>query len=62
MYKRQVKRGDVLLEIFAEKTYKLNRAVRLAKELDIIGIGREYEMVLAEFPEDEHEKYFIFDR
>lgn len=59
----RVKRGETIFEIFAEKTYKLNRALRASKELNIMGIGKDYEMVLAEIPEEEeHKKYFILER
>jgi AMP phosphorylase len=58
-----VKKGEVLFEIFAEKTYKLNRALKVSEDLNIMGIGKEYEMVLAEIPEEEErKKYFILER
>ncbi len=59
----KVRKGETLFEIYAEKNYKLDRALELSKELNIIGIGKDYEMVLAEIPEEEeHRKYFILER
>jgi len=58
----KVRRGETLFEIFADKRYKLNRALRLSKELNIMGVGKDYEMVLAEIPEEEEQKYFILER
>ena len=58
-----MKRGETLFEIYAEKAYKLNRALEVSRELNIMGIGKDYEMVLAEIPEEEeHRKYFILER
>lgn len=59
----KVKKGDTIFEIFAEQNYKLNRAIGLAKESNVVGIGKEHEMVLAEIPEEgEEKKYFFIDR
>jgi len=41
-----VKEGDVLMEIYAEKGYKLDLAVRLAEELNPIVVGEYHEMML----------------
>jgi AMP phosphorylase len=58
-----VKGGETLFKIYAEKNYKLNRALRIANELDVIGIGKKLEMLLAKIPEEkEHKKYFILER
>jgi AMP phosphorylase len=58
-----VKIGDTLFEIFSEKSYKMNRALEKVKELNIMGIGEQYEMVLAEIPkEEEHKQYFVMER
>ncbi len=57
-----VKIGDTLFEIFAEKDFKLNRTLKLAEQLDIIGIGERYEMILAKIPEERHKKFFILER
>ncbi len=58
-----VRKGDVLFEIFAEKNYKLNRAISLNSGFKAFGIGKEYEMVLAEIPEEPEEReYFFIDR
>jgi AMP phosphorylase len=59
----KVKKGDVLFEIFSEKSFKMNRALEKVKELNIMGIGERYEMVLAEIPEEEeHRQYFVMER
>jgi AMP phosphorylase len=58
-----VKKGETLFEIYTEKSYKLERALRDAKNLNVVGVGKSYEMVLAEIPEEEeHRKYFILER
>jgi len=59
----KVKKGEVLFEMYAEKTNKFNRALRLAEELDIMKIGKERKMELEKFPVGrEEEKYFILER
>ncbi len=59
----KVKRGDVLFEIYAEKSNKFNRALRLVEGLDIMKIGKERKMELEKFPAGrEEEKYFILER
>ncbi|RLJ08078.1 MAG: thymidine phosphorylase, partial [Candidatus Aenigmatarchaeota archaeon] len=58
----KVEKGDVLLEIYAEKGFKLNRALELAEELDVMGIGERYEMLLAKIPEEKHKRIFILER
>jgi len=58
----RVKKGDVLFEVFAEKNYKLNRAMSLASKLDIMGVGEKFDMVLARMPEEKHEKMFMLER
>lgn len=65
LYKKigeKVRKGETILELFAEKTYKLNRGLKLAKTVDMIGIGDKYEMLLARIPKERHEKYFILER
>lgn len=57
-----VKRGETLFSIYSEKNYKLNRALRLTETLDIMGVGKQFNMVLAKIPEEEHEKRFILER
>ncbi len=59
----RVKRGDVLLEVYAEQGYKLNRALEVLKGLNTMGVAKEHEMVLAEIPEEEeHRQYFVMER
>lgn len=58
----RVRKGETLFEIYAEKVYKLNRALKASRELNIMGIGKDYEMVLAEIPREEEHKYFILER
>jgi AMP phosphorylase len=58
-----VKKGETMFEIFAEKDYKLERALKMMKELQIMGVGKTSEMMLAEIPEvEKHRKYFILER
>jgi len=59
----KVKRGDVLFELYAKKSNKFNRVLRLAEELDIMKIGKERKMELEKFPAGREEgKYFILER
>jgi AMP phosphorylase len=57
-----VKRGEPLFEIYAEKTYKLNRALELAKSLEPFGVGDRKGMVYTDIPKEKHERYFILER
>jgi AMP phosphorylase len=58
-----VKKGDTLFKIYAKKGYKLERALKLAKELRVIGVGKKVEMLLEKIPRKvEHPKYFILER
>ncbi len=57
-----VRKGDTLFTIYSEKNYKLNRALGLTETLDIMGVGKQFNMVLARLPEEEHEKRFILER
>ena len=59
----KVRRGETLFEIFSEKTFKMNRALEKVRELNIMGIGKQNEMVLADIPEEEeHRQYFVMER
>jgi AMP phosphorylase len=59
----KVKRGDTLFEIYAEKKYKLERALKLAKDLRVMGVGKKLEMLIEKIPRKiEHPKYFILER
>lgn len=58
----KVKKGDILFEIYAEKAYKLNRALKLAEEMDVYGIGKKYEMMLAKIPKEKNNSYFVLER
>jgi AMP phosphorylase len=59
----KVEKGDTLFEIYAEKSYKLERALRLARELKVIGVGEKFDMLLEKIPKViEHPKYFILER
>lgn len=66
LYKKtgdRVKKEETLFEIYAEKKYKLNRALRVIASEDIMKIGKESEMVLTEIPkEEEGERFFILER
>ncbi len=58
-----VKKGEILFEIYAEKGYKMERALRKMQELQIMAVGKSSEMMLAEIPElQKHRKYFILER
>lgn len=58
-----VRKGDVLFEIYAEQAFKMNRALEAVKDLNVMGIAKENEMVLAEIPEEEeHAQYFVMER
>ena len=59
----RVRKGDVLFEVYAKKSNKFNRALRLVEKLDIMKIGKERRMELEKFPvRKEEEKYFILER
>jgi AMP phosphorylase len=59
----RVRKGDTLFELYSEKRFKLNRALKLVNEMNLMGIGQEKDMVLAEIPEDtEEKKFFILER
>lgn len=59
----KIKRGDVLFEIYAEKNYKLERALKRTKDLKVLGIGKRFQMLLEKIPEKiDHPKYFILER
>lgn len=58
-----VKKGDVLFEIYAEKAYKMNRALKIAKENEFIEVGRRYRMLLEKIPaRKKHEEFFVLER
>jgi AMP phosphorylase len=58
-----VKKGDTLFEIFSEQPFKMNRALEAVKNLNVMGIGGENEMVLADIPQEEkHRQYFVMER
>jgi AMP phosphorylase len=58
-----VRKGEVLFEIYADKNYKLERALRIAGECRVIGVGRKQDMLLEKIPKHlQHPKYFILER
>jgi AMP phosphorylase len=58
-----VKRGEPLLEIYSEKTPKLNRAIRMGQKIDLMAVGKKFSMVMAEIPEEHrHRSSFILER
>lgn len=57
-----VNKGEALFEIHAEKTYKLNRALKLAKSMEPFGVGDPKEMVYTDIPKEKRERYFILER
>jgi AMP phosphorylase len=59
----RVKKGEILFDIYAEKAYKLERALKLADRLKVLGIGRKHQMLIEKIPSViEHPKYFILER
>ncbi len=59
----KVKRGETLFVIYAEKKYKLERALKIAKESRVIGVGEKHDMLLEKIPRRvDHPKYFILER
>ena len=59
----KVSRGDTVLEIYAEKGYKLNRALSTAGERNIMDIGRKRGIVLAKTSSKKaRKKFFILER
>jgi thymidine phosphorylase len=58
-----VKRGEPLLEIYAEKTTKLNCAMRMGEKTDLMAVGKKFSMVMAEIPKERrHKNSFILER
>lgn len=58
-----VKKGDTLFEIFSEKSQKLERALLLAKNFKMIGVGKKHQMLIEKIPSRaEHPGYFILER
>ena len=58
-----VRRGETLFEIYAQKNYKLERALKIAKECRVMGVGKKFDMLLEKIPKRmEHPKYFILER
>jgi AMP phosphorylase len=59
----RVARGEVLFEIFADKTHKLNRALKIEENSDVMGVGDISNMVMLTMPEEpEHKRHFILER
>jgi AMP phosphorylase len=58
----KVGKGEVLFEIYAEKSNKLKRAIENVRRLDVIGVGKERGMLLEKVPHVEEERYFILER
>ncbi|MBM3303539.1 MAG: AMP phosphorylase [Candidatus Aenigmarchaeota archaeon] len=59
----RVAKGDVLFEIYADKTQKLNRALKVAEDSDVMGVGDISNMVMLTLPEErEHRRHFIMER
>jgi AMP phosphorylase len=60
----KVKKGDVLFDIYAEKDFKLERALRIANDAATMGVGSRHEMLIEKISskEEHHPKYFILER
>ena len=54
-----VKKGDVLMEIYAEKVHKLNAAVKIAKNLDPFGIYDKTQdrMIISKVPAEKESSW-----
>lgn len=58
-----VRKGEVLFQIYADKNYKLERALRIAEDCRVIGVGKKHSMLLQKMPRHmQHPKYFILER
>jgi AMP phosphorylase len=58
-----VRKGDTLFSVYAEKRYKLNRALKVMDRMAVMGIGQAKDMVLASMPQEKEEKrFFILER
>ena len=58
-----VKKDETMFEIFADKRYKMERALKKMGELAVMNVGKTSEMMLAEIPEvEKHKRYFILER
>jgi len=59
----RVAKGDVLFEIYADKAQKLNRALKIEENSDVMGVGDIPNMVMLTLPEEkEHRRHFILER
>lgn len=61
----KVRKGEKLLTIYAENSFGLNSAVKLAEEAEPVVVGKEFEekMLLERFPSKiRHKKAFVFER
>jgi AMP phosphorylase len=62
---KRVKKGDILFEIYAERTTKLNAAIELAKKLQPIGLSKKLEerMLMNRIPKTPvHKEEFTLER
>jgi AMP phosphorylase len=62
---KRVKKGDALFEIYAERTTKLNAAIKLAEKLQPIGLSKKLEerMLIDRIPKTiMHKKVFTLER
>ncbi|RLJ00229.1 MAG: AMP phosphorylase [Candidatus Aenigmatarchaeota archaeon] len=57
-----VKKGEKIFTIYAEHTFKLNRALKLMKTLKVMEIGKGMEMLIKTMPREKEEDYFILER
>lgn len=59
----KVRKGEILFELYAKKSNKFNRALKLAEDLDMMKVGKERKMELEKLPaKKEEERYFILER
>jgi len=59
----KVRKGDTLFEIYAEKKYKLRRALNALNRTPVMNVDTKFDMVLKVYPEEDRERfYFILER
>lgn len=58
-----VKKGDVMCEIYAERTHKLNMALKVAENSTLMVVGDKADMTLEKYPSDTKvPSHFILER
>lgn len=61
--RENVKKGDTIFELYAEKRHKMKRALSALKKKDIMNVDTKFDMVLETYPEETRDRYyFILER